>query len=109
LLSHFNRRLYSAVKLARILSRLRGRSSGAANTDFRLPLPLVNRLLERILAGESHPLLQAIDSNRSAYNRGVSLIAILERLAPETFGPDATDKTEAPGLAASTQPEFAEL
>lgn len=79
LLSHFNHRLYPAVRLARTISRLRGRSAGAADTDFRLPNPPTNRLLETIFAGESNHLSAAIDSDNCPYHRGVSLVAILQR------------------------------
>jgi SAM-dependent methyltransferase len=108
LLTHFNRRLHPAVKFARTMNRVRGRCAGTANTDFRLPLGPVNRFLERIFAGESKHLLTAIDSNGAAYNRGVSLIAILERLESAAFDSAQFDAAK-PEFSASTQPEVVNL
>ena len=79
LLSALNARLYPLVRAARALARLRGRAHGEAGTDFSIPAGPVNRLLERIFAGEVGPLRSAIDTSRRPYARGVSVIALLER------------------------------
>jgi hypothetical protein len=82
LVSHFNSRLYPAVRLARALSRRRGRASGSAETDFKMPAGWANTLLTNILAGEARKLRRGIDSGRAAYRRGVSLMAILQVVSP---------------------------
>jgi SAM-dependent methyltransferase len=109
LLSHFNHRLYPAVRLARDVSRLKGRSSGQANTDFRLPTRPINRLLEKIFAGESKKLQAAIDSDHTAYHRGVSLIAILERQEAAEFIAADFQPAAIPPKPAPTQPELVQL
>jgi SAM-dependent methyltransferase len=80
LLSHFNARLYPLVKAARAFGRRRRRAWGKAGTDLRLPFPWLNRLLERIFAGEAARLVEVLEGRRSrAYAAGVSLIALLRR------------------------------
>ncbi len=80
LVSFFMARLYPAVKLVRTLSRWRGQSWGRAATDFRLPREPWNRLLTRLLAGESRRLERALDRPQPhGYRRGVSLLALLRR------------------------------
>jgi SAM-dependent methyltransferase len=86
LVSFFMSRLYPLVKLARMVSRRRGRAAGNANTDFRLPCKPCNWMLTKILAGEAPSLQQALDQAKttgsppsSAYRKGVSLLAILRR------------------------------
>ena len=66
LLSHFNSRLYPAVRFARAISQRRGRAAGQSNTDFRLPSRPINRVLERIFAGERRKLAAAIDMRNLA-------------------------------------------
>src|SRR5205085_3552858 len=73
LLSYFNSRLYPLVRAARFINRRRGKASGVANTDFKIPMRPVNSLLERIFAQESGRLLSCLDQHRSAFNYGVSL------------------------------------
>jgi hypothetical protein len=80
LISHFNSRLYPLVRLVRSINRRRGRTGGAANTDFKLPPRYPNAALEACFAGERRRLLQAIDCG-GGYRQGVSLIAVLEREA----------------------------
>jgi SAM-dependent methyltransferase len=81
LISHFNSRLYPAVRMKRWLNQRRGRTSGEANTDFELPNRPINSALRNIFAGESRKLLKSIDRREPAYRRGVSLVAILEKRA----------------------------
>ncbi|HTQ38335.1 MAG TPA: class I SAM-dependent methyltransferase [Pirellulales bacterium] len=81
LLSHFNSRLYPLIRGIRAMNRWRGRTSGAANTDFTLPAPPINSALEACFAGERRRLIGAIDGASAGYRRGVSLIAILQREA----------------------------
>ena len=80
LLSYYNATLYPAVRAARFASRLRGRSSGEAGTDFRLPWAPMNFLLERVFSAEAGPLLRLLQGKqRNGFRRGVSLIAVLKR------------------------------
>jgi SAM-dependent methyltransferase len=80
--SHYNSRLYPAVKLVRRWNRFRGRAAGAAGTDFVLPNRIVNSLLANCFAGERHRLVRLVKGERSApFRSGVSLIALLQREA----------------------------
>jgi SAM-dependent methyltransferase len=79
LLSYFNSRLYPAVRAVRRISRMRGHAVGAANTDFKQPTGVANRILESVFAGERRRLIRAVDHKGTGYARGVSLIAILQR------------------------------
>ncbi len=82
LASHYNTRLYPAVKLVRWWNRRHGEAHGAAGTDFSMPLAPVNRCLEWILADESRRLLSLVSGRRhDGYDQGVSLIALLRREA----------------------------
>jgi len=79
-LAAFNTRLYGAIKAVRFLNRKLGRTSGAAGTDFAMPLAPINGALTRVLAGESGRLVEALRSNeRNGPARGVSLVAVLRR------------------------------
>jgi SAM-dependent methyltransferase len=77
--SHYNSRLFPAIKLVRALGRRRGRAAGEAGTDFRMPSSVVNRLLARVFAGESKRLQDVFRRDRPGYSFGVSLIALLRR------------------------------
>jgi SAM-dependent methyltransferase len=79
LVSHFNSRLYRAVRAVRAMGRLRGRSHGHAGTDFRMPLPPLNAALTRVFAGEAQRLVDALRQRGRGFDRGVSLIALLRR------------------------------
>ncbi len=79
LASHYNSRLYPAIKLVRSLSQLRGQAAGASGTDFHLPNPLTNKLLQRVFEGEARVLLNALEHDHPAYQHGVSLIAVLRK------------------------------
>jgi SAM-dependent methyltransferase len=78
-ISHFNSRLYPLVKLKRSISQRRGETGGLAGTDFRLPNRPVNRVLQRIFAGESRRLVRSLRHECDGYRSGVSLIALLQR------------------------------
>jgi len=80
LLSYFNARLYPAIRWVRDRNRKRGQAAGDAGTDFDLPSPPVNWLLRRIFEGEQSRLLRSLHRGARGYSRGVSLVAILERL-----------------------------
>lgn len=81
LLSYCNARLHPVVRLARIIAKLRGKSWGPADTDLSVPSPFLNARLEKIFAGERRTLLDALrrGDGKTAYPRGVSAIALLER------------------------------
>ncbi|HEV2969964.1 MAG TPA: class I SAM-dependent methyltransferase [Pirellulales bacterium] len=81
LVSHFNSRLYPLIKTVRAINRRRGEVAGVAGTDFRIPSPPVNRLLENIFAGERGTLCNSLRRHRDGYRKGVSLIALLQREA----------------------------
>jgi SAM-dependent methyltransferase len=78
--SHFNTRLYPVVKAIRTWNRMRGKATGDAGTDFRMPSPGVNRALAEVFAGESARLVRMAAGQITApYRRGVSLMALLSR------------------------------
>ncbi len=82
LVSHYFARVYPLVRLARAVSRWRGRAWGAADTDLAMPPAVVNRLLIRFTAGEGRRLSAALASSRARrYRRGVSLLALVRRQA----------------------------
>lgn len=83
LLAPFNRILYPAVRVARMLASRRGRSWGRGEGDLRLPWSPVNRLMEWVFAREIPPLRAALEGRRNAIRgRGVSLLAVLRREQP---------------------------
>jgi 2-polyprenyl-3-methyl-5-hydroxy-6-metoxy-1,4-benzoquinol methylase len=87
--SHFNARLYPVVRAVRSVSQWRGKSAGRAGTDFNLPRPVVNGLLERVFAGERRVLRNLAEGRQQApYRRGVSLMAVLRRKAGK-FNPQS--------------------
>lgn len=83
LLAPFNRRLYPVARAARAVSKLRGRGWGSESSDLTLPWAPVNRVLERVFAGEVPALARALRTGRGEVSgRGVSLLAVLERSGP---------------------------
>lgn len=79
LLSYFNARLMPFVRLVRTVNRWRGRTSGAAGTDFWLPWAPLNRLLERLYAGEARRLIASSRGRKRPYRGGSSLVALIRR------------------------------
>ncbi len=80
MMSHFNTRLYPAVRAARMFGKLSGRSWGKANTDMRRPGRLGNRVLQRLFAGESRRLVDLARQRRTTgYDYGVSLMTVLRK------------------------------
>jgi len=80
MLSYFNARLYPLIRAMRMLTSRAKTTAGSAGTDLRLPNAPVNKMLHSIFAGEAETLCHVLDSeDGSAYKRGVSLIAILQR------------------------------
>lgn len=81
LLSHFNARLYPLIRLWRTLqNRFRIGENTSAAGDLRMPSRPVNRVLERVFAGEGGRLRAALHGRREPYSAGVSLLAIYRRL-----------------------------
>ncbi|MGC4001908.1 MAG: hypothetical protein QM811_01655 [Pirellulales bacterium] len=64
----------------RTLNRLRGKSAGAAGTDFALPPRPLNALLTNCFAGEGELLARALRAGRRGFAYGASQVALLERL-----------------------------
>jgi len=79
LVSHYMARLLPVVRTVRTVNRWRGRTAGAAGTDFAMPPAWVNRGLEDTFAGEAARLVAAMQDPGRAYRKGVSLMAILRR------------------------------
>jgi len=96
LLSYFNSRLYPLVRVARGISRRRGKASGDADTDFKMPPRPVNGILEALFAGERRHLLRSIDGRAKGYPRGVSLVAILQRQDVQAAAGNLCDISEEP-------------
>ncbi len=97
--SAWNARLYPVVWAARQVARRLGTSLGRGRTDFSLPPGPLNLFLERIFTGESRALIDAVDRDFQPFRIGVSLIALLERVAgeaqiqkkPDDLAPDPFD------------------
>ena len=80
LISYYNTRLLPLVRIVRAWSRRRGRAAGESGTDFWLPTPAVNRLLEATLAGEARRLVNLLTGRAArGYRCGASLVALLRR------------------------------
>ena len=80
MVSHFNARLLPLVRLVRAWNRRRGQASGEAGTDFWLPHPALNCLLQATFAGETRRLVNLLgDRTRHGYSSGASLLALLRR------------------------------
>lgn len=80
LVSHFNARLLPLIRWARRLARAKGRASGRAGTDFRMPPRWLNSLLTRVFYGERRRLLAVLSGRRGReYRAGASLIALLRK------------------------------
>lgn len=80
LVSYYNARLYTPIRLIRAVTRLRGRPFGRAGTDFRIPNRFINAFLEGFFASETRRLVDAFDGKRpKGFVRGASLIVLLRR------------------------------
>ena len=90
LLSHFNSRLLPLIRIVRAWNRRRHRAAGRAGTDFWMPNPLSNFMLEQTLAGEGKRLVKALTARIAWISRGASLLAVL-RLEQGSITP--RDKT----------------
>jgi SAM-dependent methyltransferase len=106
LLSYFNARLYPIAWVVRAWSRWRGRATGLAGTDLRMPAGPLNAALESIFAGEGRVLGELLrDRGTGGYSAGLSLIALIRRDVGEIVprfrrGDVATSgKHRAPGMA----------
>jgi SAM-dependent methyltransferase len=89
LCSHFNSRLYRPIKWVRRVNRLFQRTWGQGGTDFAQPPEAINRWLHDIFSSERRELLESLAvAGPSAYQRGVSLVAVLRR-DPGTILPRA--------------------
>jgi trans-aconitate methyltransferase len=99
LLAPFNRRLYPVARAARAVSAWRGRGWGSEASDLALPWAPVNRLLERVFAGEAPALAGALDRGQTEVSgRGLSLLAVLERsAAPASMDSPAVVQSEMSG------------
>lgn len=81
MLSYYNTRLYAPVRAVRWITSYRDQAAGGEGTDFSLPPAPLNHALRRIFAGEAHRLTALIRGRVRPYRRGVSLIALLQRVA----------------------------
>jgi SAM-dependent methyltransferase len=81
LLSYFNSRLFPVVYVVRQWDRWRGKASGEAGTDLRIPSSPVNSMLRRLFAGEAAALRRQFRSLAPAYRSGVSLIGVFQKTA----------------------------
>jgi hypothetical protein len=80
LVSYFNARLYPVIRLIRFMANRLGISAGRQGSDFSIPLAPINSLLTRIFAGEGTSVRSVLDQpERSAYSKGVSLMALLRK------------------------------
>lgn len=77
LLSPFNSRLQPVVAAVRWVQRRRR----GGTSDLAVPVGPANGLLHRIFASEASALVAALDRSVAPFTRGVSLVAVLERVA----------------------------
>jgi SAM-dependent methyltransferase len=101
LVSYYNARLYPVIRGIRMVNRWRGRTSGAAGTDFHTPATPLNQLLQTIFAGEAKRLVRCLGGTRSSgFPHGVSLIAIVRRehgiIHPQTKPADVAPDPHTP-------------
>ncbi len=79
LVTFFNSRLYLLIRLARFAANRLGTSCGREASDFHVPPPPVNRLLQGIFSGEGKRILSHLDRPETeAYGSGVSLLALIQ-------------------------------
>ncbi|MBT8395718.1 MAG: class I SAM-dependent methyltransferase [Gemmatimonadetes bacterium] len=91
LFSPFNRYLYPIVRVVRSVSRIRGKTLGAGDSDLFLPPRPVNRTLEAIFFAEHKGLLAALDRpHRKPRMGGVSWIACAQKTERERDSSAAT-------------------
>jgi hypothetical protein len=80
LVSPFNSRLYPVIKVIREAKNRMG-VKGSSGTDLSLPPAPLNALLTRIFVCERSPLLRSLrDHRQPAFRRGVSLLAIMQKV-----------------------------
>ena len=80
LMSHYNHHLYPVVRAIRCVNRTRGKTSGAADTDFSMPPRSANRILTDVFASEGGTLARALGRpGGTVFQRGVSLVAVLRK------------------------------
>lgn len=97
LVSYFNARLYPVVRAIRTLGRWRNRAWGSDDTDLRPTPAPINAALTRVFAGEARRLTRALRGQRSArYGYGVSLVAVLQVLAPSAAAKAGSPLAAAP-------------
>jgi SAM-dependent methyltransferase len=83
LLSGYNARLYWPVRILRGVTARLGRRYGSAHADgldLRIPRKPFNGILTGLFTDESVRLTSALGNPQTGYRRGVSLIAVIERL-----------------------------
>jgi trans-aconitate methyltransferase len=78
ILTYFNSRLYLPVRVVRWTTQRLRRSAGAGGTDFSIPPTPINRALEKLFESETSRIVSA-RNGRTAFRRGVSLLAVLRR------------------------------
>jgi hypothetical protein len=79
LVTFFNSRLYPLIRLARFAANRFGASCGREGSDFHVPPPPVNGLLQGIFSGEEKRIFSHLDRPETeAYERGVSLLALIQ-------------------------------
>jgi len=80
LATYCNARLYPLVRVARAISRWRGKALGAHDTDLSVPPALINTLLYGIFASELPRMRNVLRGTRThGFMHGVSVFAILTR------------------------------
>lgn len=80
-LTHFNARMYPAIRGFRAVAHLVGRSGGSGGTDLHMAPAPINALLRRIFSGEKSRLLRALNGGSRGYAHGVSLLGVYRRRA----------------------------
>jgi len=81
LITGFNARLYWPIRVWRWLQiKVPGLRNRGTTGDLHMPPLVLNRLLTKVLAGESLRVQAALSGTGMPYSRGVSLLALMKKL-----------------------------
>ncbi|MBN1234158.1 MAG: class I SAM-dependent methyltransferase [Candidatus Coatesbacteria bacterium] len=79
LFSFFNTKLYPLIKLIRIITNMKGSSSGHGGMDLFMPPAFLNNLFYNIFKSEKKTLFEAMLNAQKPYSNGTSLIAVIKK------------------------------
>tara|TARA_B100000315_G_C14429773_1_gene519591 strand:- start:83 stop:922 length:840 start_codon:yes stop_codon:yes gene_type:complete len=105
--SYCNAHLYPLIKIARSMSRKRGKSFGKNDTDISVPFFPINKLLYLLFSSEAKTLKKLLKGKRKkGFAHGVSVFAVLRRGEGEIqprAQPEGVSKDERPWMHLETR------